>query len=334
MFKYCLLLFALMTAPLAADETGSSLPDMEKIVKSHILPGLEDLARTAEDLAQSVAQTCPDNPDAVKEAYGKAFDAWVRVSHLRFGPSETDDRAYALAFWPDTKGFTPKTLQRLLQDRDPAIESVDGFKAVSIAARGFYPLEFLLYDPQFVEHPSPNRCQLMRVMTQDIAANALAIRDDWKDGYGSRLISADNETYRSHEEAIRQVYTALTTALLFTSDTRLGRPMGSFTKPRPARAEARRSGRSLRHVILSLEANRELASLLSQGDEDIDQGFERAIRIANELDDPDLSGVATIQGRIRAEALQGAISFVNDLLAEYLAPRLGITAGFNALDGD
>ena len=79
----------------------------------------------------------------------RRFDAWVGVSHLRFGPSEQDDRAFALAFWPDPRGSTPKALAALIRDEDPVVSNPDDFSTVSIAARGFYALEFLLFDPQF-----------------------------------------------------------------------------------------------------------------------------------------------------------------------------------------
>ena len=32
------------------------------------------------------------------------------VEHLRFGPLEEDNPGFAIAFWPDTKGATPRTL--------------------------------------------------------------------------------------------------------------------------------------------------------------------------------------------------------------------------------
>ncbi len=333
MWKYCLILYSLLLAPAYAQEV-----DMPKlvtnVVNEHILPGYERLATSSAVLSKAVETSCPDELDAVKVAYNEAFDAWMGVSHLRFGPSEENNRAFALAFWPDTRGFTPKTLASLLSDNDPAIHDAEKFKTVSIAARGFYPMEFLLYDTQFTEQPAPQRCDLMAVMAKDIAGNSAAILRDWQAGYGEMMIKADNDIYRAPEEAVRQLYTALTTGLQFTAQTRLGRPMGSFEKPRPNRAEARRSKRSQRHVLLSLQANRQLASLLSENDEDIDRGFERAIRIAEELDDPAFAGVGSIQGRIRVEALQGAITFTNDLVAEYLGPKLGISAGFNALDGD
>nr|WP_321454803.1 imelysin family protein [uncultured Cohaesibacter sp.] len=333
MWKYCLILYSLLLAPALADDQDLSAI-IPEVINQHILPGYQRLAKTTSKLSDVVGNSCPADIDAVKRAYNEAFDAWMLVSHLRFGPSEEKDRAFALAFWPDTRGFTPKTLAGLLSDNDPAIHNAEKFKGVSIAARGFYPMEFLLYGKQFADKSAPNLCALMDVMAKDIASNSAAILSDWQKGYAELMIAADNDIYRDPEEAVRQLYTALTTGLQFTAQTRLGRPMGTFAKPRPNRAEARRSARSLRHVQLSLQANRQLAALLSGHDEDIDKGFERAIRIADELDDPAFANVGTVQGRIRVEALQGAITFTNDLLAEYLAPKLGITAGFNALDGD
>ncbi len=333
MWKYCLIIYSLLLAPALAQEI-----DMPKLVfngvHEHILPGYERLATRSAALSKVVEARCPDDLGAVKAAYNDAFDAWMGVSHLRFGPSEKDNRAFALAFWPDTRGFTPKTLASLLSENDPAIHDVEKFQSVSIAARGFYPMEFLLYDPQFADQPASLRCDLMSVMAKDIADNSAAILNDWQKGYAQMMIKADNDIYRAPDEAVRQLYTALTTGLKFTAQTRLGRPMGSFDRPRPNRAEARRSGRSQRHVLLSLQANRQLASILSENDADIDRGFARAIRLAEELDDPAFAGVGSVQGRIRVEALLGAILLTDDLVAEYLGPKLGISAGFNALDGD
>ena len=57
-------------------------------------------------------------------------------------------RAFAIAFWPDSRGATPKTLAELISAEDPVIYSREEFAAVSIAARGFHALEFLLFDPR------------------------------------------------------------------------------------------------------------------------------------------------------------------------------------------
>lgn len=319
-----------LSAPAFADS-----PDIRAIVETHVLPGYRMFAVEAVDLAAAAKSDCsPTNPD-LRTAYHDAFDEWVGVSHLRFGPSETDDRAFALAFWPDPRGSTAKALGTLIRDQDPAVNSPQAFATVSVAARGFYALEFLLYDPEFAEVGEAGyRCALIRAVAADISANAAAILNDWENGYGNLMANPGNDIYRAATEAAQQFFTALSTGLELTSDTRLGRPMGTFDRPRPNRAEARRSGRSLRHVILSLETTRDLAALLSGNDADVDKAYRQAIQRAAELGDPVFAGVSEPQGRFRVEALQQSVNVIRRLLAEEVGPRLGIAAGFNSLDGD
>lgn len=323
----------LLCWPLAA---AGEAPDLDRAVDAHIMPGYEALARESAALANTAKADCgPDSP-ALRAAFYRAFDAWVSVSHLRFGPSETDNRAFALAFWPDTRGATPRTLAQLIAVEDPVVESRDAFTAVSVAARGFYALEYLLFDPEISRQgEAAYRCALTRAIAEDIAANADAIRQGWADKYGVFLREAGrNDVYRTENEARQQLFTALSAGLEFTADMRLGRPLGDFDRPRPNRAEARRSGRSLRHVELSLEANRGLAAVLTTDDPELDAAFARALDRAATLDDPVFAGVATPQGRIRIEALKQAVEDIRRRLALDVGPRLGLTAGFNALDGD
>ncbi|MCT8162175.1 imelysin family protein [Pseudoruegeria sp. SHC-113] len=310
-------------------------PDMARIVEGHVLPGYQALARETAHLADTAAQGCaPDSPE-LQTAYHAAFDAWVSVSHLRFGPSEQDDRAFALAFWPDPRSATPKALAGLIATEDPVVETPEAFTTVSIAARGFYALEYLLFDPHLVSAASPAyHCALVQAITSDIAANAEAILASWEGGYGALMIVPGNDTYRSETEAAQQMFTALTTGLEFTANARLGRPLGSFDAPRPTRAEARRSGRSLRHVVLSLTATRDLAALISGEDAGVDAAFADALARAEGLQDPTLAGVSDPASRFRIEALQQEVDALRRLLAEQVGPSLGLAAGFNALDGD
>ncbi|QYX57589.1 imelysin family protein [Roseovarius sp. SCSIO 43702] len=322
-----------LTVPLAATAEQA---DLRRIVDDHILPRTEALAEQTDALAEEARTNCATGSDELRAAYHDAFDAWVVMSHLRFGPTEEDDRAFALAFWPDTRGVTPRTLGALLDAADPVAASPEKFATVSVAARGFYALEFLLYDDAFADRgEAAYRCALLRSLTADMAANARAIHDDWSDRYADLMSGAgSNDTYRSEAEATQQLFTALTTGLQFTSDVRLGRPLASFDRPRPARAEAWRSGRSLRHVILSLQSLRDLAARLSGGDGMIDDAFAKALAEAEILDDPVFAGVDDPQSRLRVESLQTSIDGIRDLVATRLGPQLGISAGFNALDGD
>ena len=320
----------IIAAPAIADQ-----PDIRAIVESHILPGYEVRALEASELADAASENCAlENPSLI-EAYHEAFDAWVKVSHLRFGPSEQDDRAFALAFWPAPRGATAKALSVLIRNEDPAVSDAQAFRTVSIAARGFYALEFLLFDPQFSPvDASDYHCRLIQAVATGIAMTSEAIHADWVEGYADLMVNAENETYRTSTEAARQLFTALSTGLEFTSQTRLGRPMGTFERPRPNRAEARRSERSLRHVVLSLEATWELAALISNENDTLGTAFQTAIGRAAALDDPVFAGVAEPQGRLRIEVLQQNIEEIRTILAEDVGPALGISAGFNSLDGD
>lgn len=329
--RFTVLGVLVMTAqPLSAETV-----DLGAIVNQHILPGYTELAAETAEMARIAADDCAPSNDSLREAYHDAFDAWIRVSHLRFGPSEVDDRAFGLAFWPDPRGSTPKTLATLLRDEDPVVNDPDAFATVSVAARGFYAMEFLLFDTQFTE--AENRayhCGLVQAVSTNIAGSSAAILSDWESGYGDLLANPGNDTYRSEAEAAQQVFTAISTGLEFTSDARLGRPLGTFERPRPNRAEARRSERSLRHVALSVEAVGALAALLTDGDERVTAAFDTALGAANDLEDPVFAGVATPDGRVRVEGLRQRIDEVRVLLAQEVGPRLGISAGFNSLDGD
>ncbi|SIO51488.1 hypothetical protein SAMN05444722_2943 [Rhodovulum sp. ES.010] len=335
MLRGLMLVLALMWFKAASAEVP-----LDKIVGDHVIAGFARLAEEGAALDAVAAERCAPGDAALRNAWAGAFDAWLRVSHLRFGPTETDDRAFALAFWPDSRGATPRALSGLIAERDPVIEEPDAFATVSIAARGFYAMEFLLHDPAFAgDEAAAYRCALVRAIARDIAAVSRAILADWRTDYAASIRTAGrNETYRSREEAAQEFFKALSGGLQFTSDTRLGRPLGTFERPRPTRAEARRSGRSLHHVALSLAGTRELALLLAADHPGIaariGDAYDRAFALADELNDPVFAGVETPAGRLRVEILQQAIDRIREIVARELGPTLGVAAGFNALDGD
>lgn len=334
-----LLTSLLLLSPIGA--TAQPLAErVGKIVDEHILPRFGGFAETTEALAKAAQADCKPTSEPLLAAYNASFDAWIAVSHLRFGPTETDDRAFALAFWPDTKGFTPKSLGKLMASEDPAVNDPAAFSQVSIASRGVFAMEFMLFDESFAERgATAYRCALIRAIAHDIDANADAIVADWQDQYAALLRQPrEGGPYSTEEEAVQELYKALLTGLQFTSDTRLGRPLGTFEKPRPKRAEARRSGRSLRNVVQSLESLQELGALLAEGHPSLaaslDAAFAQAHERAAELNDPVFAGVSTPQGRLRVEILQQSIDQIREIAVNELGPTLGVAAGFNALDGD
>ncbi|MFD2739159.1 imelysin family protein [Sulfitobacter aestuarii] len=315
--------------------TGPARADVSTLIDRQILPGYAAFAEETHVLAQTAVADCSRR--SLRPSWNATFDAWLRVSHLNFGPVAEQGRSVIVAFWPDSRGATPATLARLIADADPIIESAAGTAQISVAARGLFALEYLLYDPRFTEG-GQYTCDLIRALTSDLADVAEHIDTAWQKEFAETLRSAGaagNSTYLTPREAQQALFTALVTGLEFNADQRLGRPMGSFERPRPKRAEAWRSARSLRNVTLSLAALRDLAAgLLDAPTPATDAAFERAIRLVAALEDPTFAEVATPQGRVRVEALQQAIHGARDAVLEEIGPELGVSAGFNAADGD
>lgn len=328
--------------PLAAAAAGGDDLDLvAKAVDVQILPGYQTLAAAAAELDAAAAEDCDPEGETLRDAYNSAFDAWIGVSHLRFGPSEMDNRAFALAFWPDDRGASRKTLAGVIREEDPMVDDAESFGNVSIAARGFFALEMMLYDGSLSEADPGYSCRLVRAITRDIATTAAAIEADWDPAYAELILhpGPENPIYLSDLEALQELYKALMTGLEFTADSRLGRPLGTFEKPRPKRAEAWRSGRSLRNVQISIAATSALAEILASDVPEetrapLNVAIERAGRLAGRLNDPVFTGVETPTGRLRIEVLQQAVNDVRDASQAVIGPALGVSQGFNSLDGD
>jgi len=333
--KHFPLIIAALLPLSAGAQTAPSV--LEIAVTTHIIPRYEQAAMAADALEQVALQDCAVDSEPLRAAYHAGFDGWIGVTHLRFGPSEVNNRAFAMAFWPDKKGFTAKALDRLISTEQP----LDTYNQTSIAGRGYFALDMLLFDPRFADANPAYTCQLVQAITADISDVADAVLHDWKTEYGQYLITAGSDTnpvYLSKMEGIQELFKAVLTGLEFTAGQRLGRPMGSFERPRPKRAEARRSGRSQRNIVVALQATQELANILTAQAGGVgrqaDAGLALSLRLAQNLDDPVLAGVATVNGRFRAEALQSSIIASMGFMVEELGPALGVNPGFNALDGD
>lgn len=329
-------------AHLQAQSSPSVTPaeKIDDVLNGHILPRMDKLAIAGTALADTAETHCaPEDPD-LRTAFGAAFDAWIAVSHLRFGPSEVDQRAFALAFWPDPRGTGARTLGGFLASSDPIAKNAEAFAQVSVAARGFYALELLLYDPALMRAGEPAyHCQLVQTISAGIAANGVAMAEDWNETYAIAFAEpSEDGIYRTETEALQEGFKALSTGLQFTSETRLGRPLGTFDRPRPNRAEARRSGRSAEHIAISLMTLADLADRLSRSDPalnaELASHFERTLSRLSALEDPVFAGVSQPSGRIRVEALQNSIEEIRGIVSGSLGPTLGVAAGFNALDGD
>ncbi|MFZ1470275.1 MAG: imelysin family protein [Paracoccaceae bacterium] len=307
-----------------------ALADFPEAVTQHILPGYAAFEKAAGVLDEVAGTTC--DADQIRPAYQAAFDAWIGVQHLRFGPVEQDGLGLAIAFWPDPKGSGARAQMALLTG-DPAALAPDQFAQESVAARGFFALERLLYPAG--ELPA-DPCPLIRATTADLARIATRINADWQTHAQAMLTAGEpgNSFYLTRPEVRQILFTQLLTALEFIDDSRLGRPLGSFDRPRPERAEAVASGRSLRNILLSLQAMRDLVLTLTPDAPQTIAHFDHALALAEALDDPTLAKVSTPDGRLKVEILQQSVESLRDTVLAELGPELDVGIGFNASDGD
>ena len=315
--------------------TAPAFADVAQTVDQHILTGYATFDSAAADLATTARDDC--SIQAVQPAWHTTFDAWMQVSHLRFGPVEEAGRSVSIAFWPDTRGAGRRALATLIADGDPVIDTPEGTAQISVAARGLFALEYLLFDAQFAD-AGPYGCALISALTADLAVMARETHDAWVTGFADVLRTAGavgNPAFLTAQEGTQTLFTSLITGLEFTADQRLGRPMGSFERPRPKRAESWRAGRSLRNVVLSLEALRDLARHLTQGDAPRTlAAFDKALELATDLDDPTLATVSDSQGRFRIEVLQQSVDAIQTAALTEIGAALGVAPGFNSADGD
>ncbi|MES2665525.1 MAG: imelysin family protein [Pseudomonadota bacterium] len=287
-------------------------------------------AAAATTLADAAAQTC--DAAALQPAFNAAFDAWMAVAHLRLGPVEQDGRALAIAFWPDPKALGAKA-QRWLLTGDPAMLEPETFAQQSVAARGLMGLERLLYP---AEAPPADPCPLIRATADNLARMAAEVARDWP-AFAQVIATAGqpgNSVYLTEAEGKQALFTQLATGIEALAEGRIGRPLGTFDKPRPERAEARASSRSLRNIGLSVAALRDMALALDANIPITTAAFDRAARLVAALDDPKLAGIAEPQGWLKVEILQQSVRAARDAVVAELAPALGVGLGFNAQDGD
>ena len=190
------------------------------------------------------------------------------------------------------------------------------------------------------------RCRLLVAITRDVAATAERMLARWRDPWAGILTSAgapDNPVYLAPDESTRALYAALT-------DGAAGghRPAARAAARAPSTGRSRggprrwRSGRSLRERRgRRCEALRELRGDACSGRRSrprtrraVDAGFDAALAAVGRVGEPIDVAVATTQGRIRVEALQSAVRHVQNEVAEHVGPGIGVTSGFNSMDGD
>lgn len=328
------------------------------MIEGHILPAHATLMGVADQQVTVTEQMCSAPSQealaATQARFGDLVEAWSAVEFIRFGPARKDNRYERLFFWPDRNGRGLNQVQGVLATQDETVTSVDSLKAKSVALQGLLALDYVLFGTGFeaLADGDEHRCAYALAIAGAIADTAAALFEGWQDGqgYAALMLSPgpDNPVYRTEAEALQELLRAMAEQLQIIHDAKLVRVVG--TSPDDAhyrRAPFWRSEQTLPSILAnaeamaSLNAAGQLADLLPEPAQRYagTARFELGLivsRLAALIErGEDLETLVTSEethGRLAsvAQPLAGAMR----VIGEIYPAELGLTMGFNSLDGD
>lgn len=301
-------------------------------------PRYAALAEKSAALSETLVRFCTkrgaSQVAAVTTAFHEAADAWAAISVLRLGPVETDLGYERLTHYPERNNAIGKALARL-SDPATSLPRPDGFAGLSVAVQGFSALERVLFEPSaasLADVTQGRRCDMAMMVADAIATRTAAIAAAWRAEPVVGLPDSDRET-------LARTVTDLLTLYKLVGDTRITGVFGAATDAvKPRAGEMWRSGRASRIVALELAAAADLTDVLMRdaGDEarSVALTARQAADVARTMPAPIEVLAADAKRRSRVVLLLSALRSARDLAAETMPAALGITVGFNALDGD
>lgn len=366
MRRYRLLLFGVVTTfalaimPGAAEEAAENgeQPDYAAIVqatvKDHIRPAYGRMAKASKNLALIMQAACRTDEGVATPTIAKSFmdlaTAWVAVQHIRFGPVTEENRYERIAYWPDPKNLTSRQMSVVLAERDPTVIDAATLAKKSIALQGLTALERLMtMAPSDDRDEAAFRCAYAQAITENLVQITSAVETGWSEEkeFVQTLAAPgpENPIYRDHREAALEVMKSLSAGLEFLHRRKLAAPLGeTIEKARPKRAEFWRSRTTLEaldanfETLMKLYVSSGISAYVKLVDERLDTtlmtSYEQALVTLKAVD-------KSFREAAKDKVLRPKLDYLR-LLAEdlslrssgNLANRLGLSLGFNALDGD
>ncbi len=340
----------------AASESPS--PDYATIVQStvagHIRPAYSRMAKASKNLSLIMDAACRTDEGVTTPTIVKSFmdvaKAWVSVQHIRFGPVKDENRYERIAFWPDPKNLTSRQMSAVLAKRDATLIDAKSLAKKSIALQGLTALERLMtMAPAESKEEAQFRCQYAQAITQNLVQITGAVEAAWApDKDFMRVFAApgpENPLYRDHHEAALEVMKSLSAGLQFLHERKLQAPLGdTIEKARPKRGEFWRSGTTLEALdanfatLMELYTKSGISAYVKSVDDGLDTtlmtSYEQALVTLKAVDKPFVEAATDKALRPKMDYLRFLAEDLSLRSSGNLANTLGLSLGFNALDGD
>lgn len=339
------ILFAIAEVPPAHAEPNVAIT--RELIATLIIPDYEKLREAAEAQVKlwSAFVAKPETAAfaGLRDAYLKTADAWSAIEFLHFGPAGVDFRFERISYWPERKNATGKAMTILLAGKGDEGLEPERFARTSAAGQGLPALERLLFDEDaearlLANDPDADRRRHVGLaIVRNIEIIAGQILAGWRDGPDSVVNKLDDPGYA--QEATTRIATDLLGLFQLIRDVKIEAPLGkTIETAKPRLAEGWRSGRSIRAIAINLTTVRDTANVIFANDTgEISSPIvlKSAVKIANSLSSENLSAlVVSPKQRSDAVLLLDAATSARDVCKLEIPNALGITVGFNSLDGD
>ena len=287
----------------------------------------------------------------LRGGYTLVADAWAMAQIIKMGPVSLFLRYERFAYWPEARNVTQRMLDALIASNDPKELAPETLVRDNVAAQGLTALERLLYDGDMPAQllkapgrPGEWRTQIGQGIARNMASIARDVLAEWTAPDGVRAAIAANKGWKTifadTPEAASLLLTELVTAFRLMHDVKLLPVMGASPDvARPRVSEAWRSGRAQRNLKLNIESAQAMTRIWAEGvpaahRTKLDSLYATALKATDAV--PADLGEAAADPRRRplVEASRASIKAVQLDIAAVLPVDLGITLGFNSLDGD
>lgn len=327
----------LLLSPIAAQAAPSMQEMSLKVTEDFVLPGYDAFAAAAHDQAKLWAKTC--ETEKLKPAFQKTSDAWAKVQHINFGPITSLLRRDRLYHWPERRNAISKSLNKSLAAKDLSSLDPKKFASTSVALQGLPALERLLYSDGMLD--SDFACKLGHTIALNIEEIATGTDKDWQDTLGYIKDGKSHPIYfESMDEVAIRLFTEMLAGFQMITDQKIALPLSSsIKKANGKRAEAWRSHRSTRYIQQNSQALMAMAKpfmsfLPADVNTQVTHQFALMEKAANGLPASIKDGVKNEAGRAKIKEFLEITRTTRNLLVEAFTKNLGLTVGFNSLDGD
>lgn len=331
---------------------------IDTALRTYVLPAHDRFAEAAVAFAAAMDTFCtapdPAGRDAARAAFAGLVIGFSGVEMFRFGPAREGNRFERVFYWPDRKGRGLKQVRRIIDTEDPTAVTVDRLRQKSVAVQGLPALDYLLFGGghEALLRPGSFRCRYALAAAGAVRTTAGEIAAGWDGdgGFASVMRSAgpDNPLYRDDAEAVQDLIKAAQEQVQIVRDLKLARVIGDAPEAaRPKRAPFWRSNLTLASVganieaVMGLMADGGFADLLAEEHAylaatltfELTQAH-RAIGDAAAADRPlvDVKADGEAHGRLAYALIP--LGAASDILSQRYPAALGLTLGFNSLDGD